>query len=540
MVAKQTRTPLQEDELDPGDPRVIYPQRVGVSSKGMISTQHYLATDAGIEMFNKGGNAFDAAVAAAFALGVVEPAASGLGGQTMINLFHAGSKRKLVLDGASRAPNRVMDCETTKEQRLHGHKASTVPSTPAVLAYVLKNYGTMSLAEVLSPAIKYAKEGYRISPLQYYLTRRELPKLKNGSAGQFFLKNGRPIPIGTIFKQPVLAETLSRIANHGIEDFYLGETAQAIHRDMCANGGFIRDDDLAQIPWPIERRPLTTHYGSWRVFTFGPPGAGRALIEALNILSQFPLEQRDPDTPKGALLLAHAIRKANLDRNDRPDDPTLFAQELELGQDITHLEYAEKISKRIKSRIRSGGDTTHLSVMDKEGNAIGLTQSIERVYGSFEASPETGFIYNNYMSAFETQDMSHPYYLRPNAVPWASVAPTLVFKGSKPWMVLGSPGSERIVSCILQVLLRLERGATPFNAVEAPRLHCSIAGKVSMEGTRMRDDIPPLLKKYGFTVDIRDPYSFYLGSVQLVMSQKKGFIGVADPRRDGSAGGPTD
>jgi gamma-glutamyltranspeptidase/glutathione hydrolase len=274
MVAKQTRTPLQEDELDPGDPRVIYPQRVGVSSKGMISTQHYLATDAGIEMFNKGGNAFDAAVAAAFALGVVEPAASGLGGQTMINLFHAGSKRKLVLDGASRAPNRVMDCETTKEQRLHGHKASTVPSTPAVLAYVLKNYGTMSLAEVLSPAIKYAKEGYRISPLQYYLTRRELPKLKNGSAGQFFLKNGRPIPIGTIFKQPVLAETLSRIANHGIEDFYLGETAQAIHRDMCANGGFIRDDDLAQIPWPIERRPLTTHYGSWRVFTFGPRGRG--------------------------------------------------------------------------------------------------------------------------------------------------------------------------------------------------------------------------------------------------------------------------
>lgn len=538
MTIRQTRTPLQEDELDPGDPRVVYPQRVGVSNKGMVSTQHYLATDAAVAMLNKGGNAFDAAVAAAFALGVVEPAASGLGGQTMINLYDAASKRKIVLDGGSRAPNRVLDTQMSKEERLHGHKATTVPSTPAVLAYVLKNYGSLSLADVLEPSIEYAKNGYRISPLQYYLTRRELTKLKNGSAGQIFLKNGRPYAIGTLFKQPVLAKTLERIATNGIEEFYLGETAQAIHRDMAANGGFIQADDLAQIPWPIERRPLATHFGHWRIFTFGPPGAGRTLIEALNILSQFPEEQRDPDTPKGALLLAHTIRKANLDRNDRPDDPALFAQEMELGEDITHIKYAEKVSKRIKTRIKSGGDTTHLSAMDIDGNAIGITQSIERVYGSFEASPETGFIYNNYMSAFETQDMTHPYYLRPNAVPWASVAPTLVFKGNKPWMVLGSPGSERIVSSILQVLLRLERGMTPFDAVEAPRMHCSITGKVSMEGTRMRDDIPALLAKYGFTIDVRDPYSFYLGCVQLVMIDGKDIIGVADPRRDGSAGGP--
>lgn len=117
-------------------------------------------------------------------------------------------------------------------------------------------------------------------------------------------------------------------------------------------------------------------------------------------------------------MTAHAIRKANLDRNDRPDDPALFAQELELGEDITHIKYAEKVSKRIKARIKSGGDTTHLSAMDNAGNAIGITQSIERVYGSFEAGPETGFIDNNYMSAFETQDMTHPYYLRPNAVSW--------------------------------------------------------------------------------------------------------------------------
>jgi gamma-glutamyltranspeptidase/glutathione hydrolase len=176
--------------------------------------------------------------------------------------------------------------------------------------------------------------------------------------------------------------------------------------------------------------------------------------------------------------------------------------------------------------------------MDSEGNAVGLTQSIERVYGSFSASPELGFLYNNYMSAFEYQDISHPYYLRPNAVPWASVAPTLVFRGHKPWLAIGSPGSERIVSAILQVLLRLERGATPFDAVEAPRMHCSIKGKVSLEGTRMRDDIPLLLRRRGFHISIRDPYSFYLGCVQLVLHEHDEFIGVADPRRDGSAKGP--
>jgi gamma-glutamyltranspeptidase/glutathione hydrolase len=277
-----------------------------------------------------------------------------------------------------------------------------------------------------------------------------------------------------------------------------------------------------------------------RVFTFGPPGAGRTLIEALNLLSQFPESQRDPDSPQGALLLAHVIRKANLDRSDRPEDPALFAQELELGEDIIHLNYAKRVARRIKNRIKSHGDTTHLSVMDREGNVVALTQSIERVYGSFAACPELGFLYNNYMSAFEYRDIAHPYYLRPNAVPWASVAPTIAFRGQQPWMAIGSPGSERIVSAILQVLLRLERGATPFDAVEAPRLHCSISGKVSLEATRMRDDIPRLLTRHGFEIDARDPYSFYLGCVQLVLRDKGAFVGVADPRRDGSAEGPSE
>ncbi|EXJ14751.1 gamma-glutamyltransferase family protein [Imhoffiella purpurea] len=541
MSARQTRSPLYEDLLDPGDRRVVYPQRVGVAAKGMVSTQHYLATEAGVAMLASGGNAVDAAVAAAFALGVVEPAASGLGGQTMMLLSLDEAGRKFCLDGATRAPHRTPPGELERAEQLRGHRATTVPSTPAVLAYALKHYGTKSLAEALEPAIGLAERGYRVSPLQHHLTRRELKHLRLFSGGHFFLKAGKtPYPIGARFQQPVLAATLRRLAEAGVEDFYRGEIAAKIHADMVHNDGLIRDDDLAQIPWPTERRPLATHFGPSRVFTFGPPGAGRTLIEAINLLSQFPEAQRDPDSPRGALLLAHVIRKANLDRADRPEDPALFAQELELGEDITHLEYAKRVAKRIRTRIRSSGETTHLSVMDAAGNAVGLTQSIERVYGSFAASPELGFLYNNYMSAFEYQDITHPYYLRPNAVPWASVAPTIVFRGPQPWMTVGSPGSERIVSAILQVLLRLERGATPFDAVEAPRLHCSVKGKVSLEGTRMRDDIPRLLRRHGFEVEMRDPYSFYLGCVQLVLREDGGFVGVADPRRDGSAAGPPD
>jgi len=534
-----TRATDITDEMDPGDKRVVNPQRVGVSADGMVSTQHYLATEAGNEILKSGGNAIDAAVAAAFALGVVEPAASGLGGQTMILMYNAETNKTTALDGGSRAPNRTPPGELERAEQLRGHRASTVPSTPAVLGYALNHYGSKSLDEVLTPAIRYAENGYRISPLQYYLTKREVKHLKEHSAKQFFLKNGStPYPIGSLFKQPILAKTFKQLADAGIEDFYQGKIAQLIHDDMQANQGLIHADDLAQIPWPIERKPLSTHFAGMRAFTFGPPGAGRTLIEALNLLNQFPESKRDPDSPDGALLLAHVIRKANLDRSDRPEDPTLFAQELDLGEDITHVEYAERIAKRIKSRIKTNGDTTHLSVMDKKGNVVALTQSIERVYGSFSASPDLGFLYNNYMSAYEYKDITHPYYLRPAAVPWASVAPTIILKGHDPWLSIGSPGSERIVSAILQVLLRLERGATPFDAVVAPRMHCSIDGKVSLEATRMRDDIPPLLRKHGFDINYRDPYSFYLGCVQLVLKQNNQFLGVADPRRDGSAQGP--
>lgn len=514
-----------------------WPQRIAVSTRGMVATQHAEATRAGVAMLEAGGNAFDAAVAAAFALGVCEPAASGLGGQTMVLFHHAESRRTIALDGSSRAPNRATpELFRDPSVRHNGYTATTVPSTPAVLSYVLRKYGTKKLPRILEPSIHLAEEGFPVSDLLHRLTRREAKRLRSGPAAAFFLRDGQKAhPAGALLRQPVLAQTLRRLASGGVKEFYKGEMARQIQADMERNGGLLRRDDLAQVPRPIERRPLARHFEGMRVFTFPPPGAGRTLLEMLNILSHFPKRRRNPDSPEGAILLASVIRQAFLDRRDRPFDPSYYPQiddRKTLGE-----QYAKRVAQRIRSILPGHGETTHLSVMDAKGNVVGLTQSIERVYGSGVASPELGFLWNNYMSAFEYEDISHPYYLRPNAAPWASVAPTIVMRGRTPWLVIGSPGSERITSSILQVLLRLGR-QPPLDAVTAPRMHCALDGKVSLEASRMRDDVPRRLRRAGFSIDEREPFAFYLGCVQLVLHEGKELVGVADPRRDGAAGGP--
>jgi gamma-glutamyltranspeptidase/glutathione hydrolase len=527
---------MDTDLLDLAGHKLHRPQRIAGSSGGMVATAHYRATEAGASILKAGGNAVDAAVAAAFALGVCEPAASGLGGQTMMLIHLADRNRTFAVDGSSRAPNGAMPGLVGKVERLRGYRATTVPSTPAVLDYTRGQYGKLDLSRVLEPSIALAEEGYEISLLQHALTRRELKKLKAGTAAPFFLKDGTRVHTpGTVFRQPVLAKTLRRLARQGIADFYTGGIARKIHEDMVRHDGLLRREDLAQIPMPIERRPVSGRYGTLRVLTFPPPGAGRTLIEMLNIHDQFGPALRDLDTPDGAVAAAETIRRAFLDRQDRPFDPNYFLQVS--GGRMLKPDYAKGLARQIAKRVKTKGETTHLSVMDKDGNVVALTQSIERVYGSYSATPELGFCYNNYMSAFEHEDISHPYYLRPNAVPWASVAPTIVFRGRRAWAALGSPGSARITSSVFQVLARL-RTQGPCAAVEAPRLHCSLGGRVSLEHTRMRGDIPDRLRRFGFEIDERDPYSFYMGCVQLVLREKNEFVGVADPRRDGSASGP--
>ncbi len=565
------RQETDTDLLELSDKRIHEPQRVAASEHGMVSTAHYSATAAGVQTLEQGGNAVDAAVAAALALGVCEPAASGLGGQTMMLVHDVRAGRTVALDGSSRAPNRALveRFADLSADRRRGHLATTVPSSVAVYAHALETFGRLGWATVLEPAIVLAEDGYEVSVLQQRLARRELRHLRSGSASRFFLVEGRrALRAGTTLVQPVLARTLRRLAEEGFEDFYLGETARLIHEDMEANGGILLADDLAQIPRPIERQPLAGRFGRDRLLTMPLPGAGRTLVEMINIHQSLPRHLRDIDTPDGAVCLAETIRLALVDRQDRPFDPNLYSQASD--KQMLSRRYARALAQQMMQRFGHGnaarrppsgngeaargsatgddaagvprlpsdsGETTHLSVMDSEGNAVALTQSIENVYGSCAASPELGFLYNNYMNAFQTEDPSHPYYLRPNAVPWANVAPTIVFKEHTPWLAIGSPGSERIPPAILQVLLRLAK-SSPLEAVAAPRLHCSLEGVVSVEASRMATDMLSALEDAGFELNRREPYSFYMGCVQMVMNDRGRLIGVADPRRDGAAGGP--
>ena len=525
------------DDLSLVKPKAPEPQRVAASRYGAVATAHFDATAAAVEILEDGGNAMDAAAAAAFALGVCEPAASGLGGQTMMLVHLAETRQTIAIDGSSRTPNRLNPGMLTKREMRRGYRATTVPSTPAALEYVRDRYGALPLSRVLEPAIRLAKNGSLVTELQSRLTRRELKALRAGTAAPFFLRDGtRVMSPGSLLTQPVLAGTLERLAAEGIEDFYQGEIAAEIERDMVAHEGLLRRDDLAHIPWPVERRPVSGRYAGSRVLTMPPPGAGRTLVELLNIASNLPARKFDPDTPVGAVMLAETIRRALIDRRDRPFDPNYYASVDD--RQLTSEAHAQRLAKLVRKRAETHGETTHLSVVDKAGNAVALTQSIERVYGSCSVTPSLGFLYNDYISAFEHEDISHPYYLRPNGHPWASVAPSIVMRRGKPWLVIGSPGSERICSSILQVILRLQR-QSPMDAVSAPRLHCSLGGRVSLEATRMRTDIPTALKARGFEIDEREPFAFYLGCVQLVLKQGNEWVGVADLRRDGAAGVPS-
>jgi len=185
-------------------------------------------------------------------------------------------------------------------------------------------------------------------------------------------------------------------------------------------------------------------------------------------------------------------------------------------------------------------ETTHLSVMDHNGMAVSLTQSIERVYGSKAAAAGLGFLYNNYLFDFEYNVPEHPFYLRPNAVPWATVAPTLLFRKAEIWMALGSPGSERIFSTLIQFLLHvIDNKMNIYEAMAAPRIHCFLGGRVSLEAERFSPDPIEFFKEKGYRIDVREPYSFYLGAVHAVMKRKdnNGFEGVAEIRRDGTVMG---
>ena len=525
-------------------------RKTAAGVQGVIATAFPEATQAGITILKQKGNSVDAACAAALALSVCEPQASGLGGQTMM-LISKGNK-VIAIDGSSRAPSLCHVGAVYKRDRVRGYRATTVPSTLATLGYVQREYGNLKWQQVVEPALRIARDGYTITELQHRLLTSEIEKfkmVKSLSGLRYFYNKGEPYKIGDLFKQPDLASLLEKIGEKGVEEFYTGTIAKRIDADMRENGGLLREDDLALIPWPIERKPLQGSFREFIIYTMPPPGSGRSLLFCLALLNRLSPQDLNKDILKRGHILAEIFRNVLLERSDRPFDANFYPQVNEkkmLSRSLTRKTIKKILSTTAptlpirETEDEQAGETTHLSVMDSDGLTVSLTQSIERVYGSKAAADGLGFLYNNYMMDFEYKKIPHPYYLRPNAVPWATVAPSILFHNKEVWMALGSPGSERVISTLAQFLLHVIDGKMSlYKAMCMPRLHCSLGGRVSLEAERFPAELSSSLQEEGYRINQKNPYAFFLGAVHAVVKcrTREGFQAVAEVRRDGTAAG---
>lgn len=525
---------INKDDITRIRPNAIPDKNISKSKHAMVSTAFPDATNAGVHVLNRGGNAIDAACAAALCLCVCEPQASGIGGQS-IAIMHVNG-RTISVDGSSRAPALarpslfdVYDVET-------GYMATTIPSTISTLGYMQKEYGVLEWADVLEPAIRVARQGYRITKLQHILQSRHADDLiKTGSGAHYFLKDGVvPYDPGDLFVQEDLADTLEYISSdHAL--FYTGVISDAIDSDMQKNRGLVRKTDLEKFGEPALGDCISTTYRDVPIYTVMTPGSGPTLLLSLNVLNMVPSKFLKHYTPESFLYMANATRLSQEYHVQKPIRPDLDRlDDVYFGLDAARTIHRNTFKSNAYAQPNSE-DTTHLSVMDDEGNAVGITQSIETVYGSKVAAEGMGFLYNSYISTYDMRDTSHPFHLRPGNVPWSSVCPSILFRNGLPWMVVGSPGSSRISSTMCQFISGvLDGDLSIYGAMERARLYYSSSDNLHLE---QDDFMMHCAQQSGHSVVMRHRYSFYMGAIHAVVSCDDGFEGVAEVRRDGNARG---
>lgn len=506
------------------------------SSRGMVVSAHYAATAAGVAILERGGSAADAVVATSLALAVCESAGSGLGGMAIALVREAGDGRVAVIPGACRAPAAATpEAVAAARSRYRGHRAVAVPGGVAVLRHLLATRGRLPLEVVAAPAIRLARDGYPLTALQTRLLEEYARPLRRAGAGSLFLDASGAVPrAGSPFRQPRLAATLERLAADGLDDFYTGSIARAIDADMRARGGFVRLADLEAASRPAEVEPLRGRLWDDAVASAGPPAGSLALLQMLAIASHLPALEEEPGTPGWCRAVADTIRRARRDRRryrlrTGGEDP---------GEALELLDPERAAAAARETTDAAAGETSHLIAVDAEGGLVSMTQSIERSFGAGVAAGELGFLYNGYLRAFKLRNRRHPHFLRPGAPARSNAAPTLVLREGRPLATLGSTGSERMLSGIFQVLLRLRHQA-PFAAVAAPRLHATPDRRVLWEAERFPRDAGRALRRAGYRLEALDAWSFKTGGLQLAVFGAGGEVtGVSEPRRDGAAAGP--
>jgi gamma-glutamyltranspeptidase/glutathione hydrolase len=522
-----------------------------------------------MRILEDGGNAVDAAVATALALTAAEPSGSGLGGQTWMVVRMATGK-EVALFCPSRVPTRVDPAAQKAARRgpdLCGPMAAAIPTTLATLDHALRRYGSKSFAEVVAPAIEVADRGYRLRAWERgsvldYVNRLVQSKI----LGDVYLMGPsrlagalEPVPTGSLVKIPGLAETLRRLSAAGPADFYTGEVARKIEEAMKASGGFLRRTDLARVPMQVvETEPARGAYRDLAVLSVPPPAGGSLLARTLYILDAIPAPRLAAVGPGRGQAIVEAVRlaRADLAAGELVPGSTSgpFASEsavrawaaVQAGRIVPGRALSPAELHEGGSRPTAGPATTHVSVVDAEGNAVSLTQSLGRYFGAAWVVPGLGILMNAFLEPFRSDDPKSPGFLRPGAVLPTPVAPALFVRDDRVVLVAGTGGSSRITSILANVLVDHVDGRHPIDsALATPRVLWEDEGA---GGRVMLELAPPLeprhvsaLKEMGygnvFVLSAPGKDSGAFGGVNAAAwdPSTSTWEGVADSRRNGAA-----
>lgn len=534
--------------------------RGDTGESGVVASGKYEASKIGKEIIEAGGNAVDAAVAVGFALSLVEPNATGIGGGGFMTM-HTANGENVFLNFREKAPaGATPDMWTTYEneegkevvvgnQKILGGKSVGIPGNVAGWLYALENYGTMTREEVLKPVIELAKKGITVTPTLATDMSGEYDNLMLYSeSGDIFLKEVDgikfPYEVGEIFKNEDFAKTLELIAKDGAAAFYEGDIAKAMVQTVNKYGGVFTMEDLANYEVEV-LEPVHTNYRGYDIYSSPSPSSGGTIVaEILNIVENFDLPNMKADSPERLHIFADAFSMAYADRAEYMGD-VKFVEVPVAG--LLSKNYAKKLAEKIQPDAAitepmpddpwmfEHEDTTHYSVVDKEGNIVSLTSTVNYYFGSKVGVPGYGFVMNNEMDDFVTGH-DHPNSIAGGKTPLSSMSPTIILKDGKPVAALGSPGGTTIISTVAQVISNIvDHGMNMQDAVDFPRIKGFKEGKVVYEDRFPAETITKL-EEIGHTMEASDEWDRSFGSVNAVLYNEDGTLeGAGDPRRDGKA-----
>ena len=533
-------------------------------NNGMVATAHPLASNAALEILKMGGNAVDAAVAAAFTIGVVEPDGSGLGGGGGILIYLSKEKKPVYINYYQSTSSQIDKLDFNNKTESKTVKAILVPGTVAGLTTALENYGTLPLSTVIAPAIKHAEEGFAVDATLAGIILDNVEVLqKYPPTSSAYLPDGFPIMEGDVLTQKDLAKTLKIISEKGKEGFYSGEVTEEMANGIIAEGGILTIDDFKNYE-AVVTDPTVGSYRGYKIISAHEPQSGASIVEALNILENEDLAVLGHYTQNSETLnlIAETFRRVYADRSAFIEDPRFGYVPID---GLTSKEYANSRFEDIKNEqsrpkdyrktkpgnplnfieqldslketeklIEQDGHTTHLSVIDKEGNVVSLTQTLGTFFGSgFTAA---GVLMNNALMNFSFSSKVND--VEPNKRPRSSIAPTIILKDDKPFIAIGSPGASRIISTVVQMVVNLiDFKMTAEEANFAPRFFCQKFDDYLYVESRIPAKIIDELKQMGHNVQVLGDYDLFFGGAQLItVDPATGtYYGSADPRRGGSA-----